>query len=280
VRGAAAKYHARACVISRLARLVGETGLRAAASGSLMRFCTAFVLTVAVGWAQTPAPGLSLKIPPVKTTLSLEGQPVNVTAWGTVSEMSAGVLGLAVTTDLSGLQDNITPVLAAQLNRSEKCGERLSLSEATLVPAPPSSQLTVHLRFERWGCVKALGKEVVKRLVAGNGVVTVNLTPSVKAGGISLAAVVEKIDSDGTLGELLRSGSTGDAIRAKIASSIQAAIEKSTNLSALPPEIATTATIQTVKFSEGSAGHLWAEVAGEVHLSSEQLGAISRLSAR
>jgi hypothetical protein len=239
-----------------------------------MRLLATLVLAAAVGSAQTPGSGLTLKIPPVKTTLNLEGQPVGITAWGTVSEASPGVFRLAVTTDLSGLQENITPVLAAQLNRSEKCGERLSITEAALSPASPAGLLTIHLRYERWGCVK-LGKEVVKRLVAGNGVVVASLTLSVKDGAIKLAAAIEKIDSDGSLGELLRSGTVGDSIRAKIAAGIQSAIEKSANLSALPPQLAAAATIQTVKFSEGSAGHLFADLTGEVRLSSEQLSVVS-----
>jgi len=63
---------------------------------------------------------------------------------------------------------------------------------------------------------------------------------------------------------------------AKIASSIQSAVEESLNLSALPPEIAAAATIQTVRFTDGGAGHLGAEIAEEVRLSSEQLRSISR----
>jgi hypothetical protein len=34
------------------------------------------------------------------------------------------------------------------------------------------------VHYERYACVKALGKEIVKRLVGGNGVVELNLTPS------------------------------------------------------------------------------------------------------
>jgi hypothetical protein len=73
------------------------------------------------------------------------------------------------------------------------------------------------VHYERYACVKALGKEIVKRLVGGNSVVELNLTPSSEGGQIGLAAHVVKIDSDGSLGELLHSREQlGDSIREKI----------------------------------------------------------------
>src|SRR5579863_6495421 len=139
-----------------------------------------------VAWAQPNR--LTLEIPPVKTSLDIEGQPVGFTVWGTVTAPR-----LSVTVDLGGLQENLTPVLAAQLNRSDRCGERLSVERAVLAPAAPSSVLTAYVHYERFGCVKAFGKEVVKKLVGGNGVVEVNLSPSVGENGIILTAQVQKV---------------------------------------------------------------------------------------
>jgi hypothetical protein len=54
----------------------------------------------------------------------------------------------------------------------------------------------------------------------------INLTPSVRENDIALGAEVRKIDADGSLGDVLRSGSVGDSIREKIAASIGSAIRK------------------------------------------------------
>src|ERR1700722_19784465 len=216
-----------------------------------------------------------LKIPPVKATVDLDHQPVEITVWGTVSPAPSGIFALALTVDLGGLQTNLTPVLAAELNRSDRCGERLTVEKAVLAPAAPAALLTANVNFERYACVKVLGKEIVKRLVGGHGVIEVNLTPSVDANDIMLTAEVRKIDADGPLGDLLRSGSLGDSLREKIGDSIEEAIQKSADLKlALPAAIEDAASIQTVQFADGGAGRLWLTIGGEVSLSAEQLRGI------
>jgi hypothetical protein len=221
--------------------------------------------------AQPQSSGSTLNIPPVKTSLNLEGQPVEITVWGTVSAMPAGIYRLAITADLGNFQENLTAVLAAELNRSDRCKDRLSVERAVLDPTAPSSLLTANVHYERFACVKAFGKEVVKRLAGGNGVVEVDLTPSVHENQVLLTAQTRKIDADGSLGELLRSGSLGDSLREKIAAKIEAAIQKAANFkSALPPGIENVAAIQTVQFADGGSGRLWLTVTGEVHLSAEQ----------
>jgi len=231
--------------------------------------------------AQAQTSDLTLKIPPVKTSLNLEGQAVEITAWGAVSPASSGVFHLAMTVDLGNFQENLTPVLAAQLNRSDRCGERLSVERAVLTPAAPSAVLTAYVHYERFGCVKAFGKEIVKRLAGGNGVVEVDLTPTVAENRLVLAAQVRKIDADGSLGELLRSGSLGDSIRKKIAASIESAIQKSANLkSTLLAEMENVAAIQTVQFADGGAGRLRLAITGEVRLSVEQFRRVAEKLAR
>jgi hypothetical protein len=237
-----------------------------------MRLFAGLVLVVVCA-AQT------VQIPPVKTTLNLEGQPVEITVRGSVSTASAGVFRLAATVELGGLQEHLTPVLAAQLNRSDRCGERLSVEQAVLAPSAPAGVLTAYVHYERFGCVKAFGKEVVKRLVGGNGVVEVNLIPSVAENHIALAAEVRKVDADGSLGEVLRSGSFGDSLRQKIAASIESAIRKSANLqSMLRAGLDSVAAIQTVQFADGGSGRLWLNVGGEIRLSEEQFRGLEKLA--
>lgn len=214
----------------------------------------------------------TLKIAPVKASIDLDHQPVEITMWGTISAAPSGIFALALTVDLGGLQTNLTPVLAAQLNQSDRCGERLTVEKAVLAPVAPAGLLTANVNFERYVCAKALGKQIVKRLVGGHAVIEVNLIPSIEDNGIMLAAAVRKLDADGSLGEVLHSGDLGDSIREKIEDSVESAIQKSADLKlALPAEIGNAATMQTVQFADGGSGRLWLTIGGEVRLSAEQL---------
>jgi hypothetical protein len=245
----------------------------------MMRWPIGVRLTVAcaaqavVCLAQAQSSNFTLKLPPVKTTLNLaEGQPVAITARGTVSSVPAGIFRLAVTVDLSDFQEHLTPVLAAQLNRSDRCGDRLAVERAVLVPAAPSSMLTANVHYERFACVKALGKEIVKKLVGGNAEIEVKLTPLVAENGIALKAEVLKIEGDGSLGEVLHNGSLGNLLREKISTAVESNIQKAANRkTALPAEIESAAAIRSVEFADGGSGRLWLNIAGEVHLSEERL---------
>jgi hypothetical protein len=164
--------------------------------------------------------------------------------------------------------------LAAQLNRQDKCGERLAVERVVLAP---TGLLTANVHYERFGCAKALGKEISRRLVGGNAVVEVNLTPSVVDNHIALSAEVRKIDADGSLGEALRSGSFGDSLRQKIADSIESSIQKSADLkSALPAGLDSVAILRTVQFADGGSGRLWLTIDGELHLSPEQFQGLAK----
>jgi hypothetical protein len=214
----------------------------------------------------------TLKIPPMKTTVKLDQQPVDITIWGTVSPMPSGTFAVAITADLGDLQEHLTPVLSAQLNRSDRCADRLSVERAAIAPAAPSGLLTTNVNFERFACVKAFGKQIAKRLVGGHAVIEVNLTPSVEENDIAIDAEVRKIDADGSLGEVLRSDSVGDSLREKIAASVQSAVQKLTDLkSRLPAEIGNAVSIDSVQFADGGGGRLWLTIAGEARLSADQL---------
>jgi hypothetical protein len=221
--------------------------------------------------APAGAEDLELKIPPVKTSFDVKGQAVNITAWGSLSSAPHGPYKMALTADLSDLQANIGPLLANQLDRSDRCGERLSVERATIVPTSPAAVLTAQVHYERWACIKALGKNAAKRLVGGNAVITVRLTPAVAADGISMGAEVQKIDADGSLGEVLQSGSLGTAVKEKIAASVESSIRKGLDLkSTLPPAAAAAATIRSVQFLSGAEGRLWLSAEGEVRISAAQ----------
>ena len=240
-----------------------------------MRLLTALFLAAAcLAQAQTGSP--TLKIPPVKVSVNLDQQQIQITLWGTISPAASGTSALALTVDLSDLQEHLTPVLAAQVNRLDRCGDRLSVEHAVIAPSAPSGVLTANVNFERFGCVKAFGKEISKRLVGGHGVIEVSLTPSMEENDIALAAEVRRVDADGSIGEVLRSRSVGDSIRQDIADGVQSAIQKLTNLkSALPAEIGKAVTIQTVEFADGGSGRLWLNIAGEARLTADQLRVVA-----
>jgi len=240
-----------------------------------MRLLTALFLAAAcLAQAQTGSP--TLKIPPVKVSVNLDQQPIQIALWGTISPVASGAFALALTVDLSDLQEHLTPVLAAQVNRLDRCGDRLSVEHAVIAPSAPSGVLTANVNFERFGCVKAFGKEISKRLVGGHGVIEVSLTPSMEENDIALAAEVRRVDADGSLGEVLRSRSVGDSIRQDIADGVQSAIQKLTNLkSALPAEIGKAVTIQSVEFADGGSGRLWLNIAGEARLTADQLRGVT-----
>jgi hypothetical protein len=136
--------------------------------------------------------------------------------------------------------------------------------------------LTAHVHYERWGCIKAFGRDVVKRLVGGNAVIVARLTPSAAPDGISMASEVQKIDADGSLGEVLQSGSFREAVKDKIARSMESSVRKGLDLkSMLPPAVAAAVVLRSVQFASGTEGRLWFSVDGEVHITAAQLQSLN-----
>lgn len=211
----------------------------------------------------------TLKLPPLKTSIALEGQPVAITVWGEVSPAH-----LSATVDLADFQHHLTPILAAQLNRSDKCGERLAVQKATLAP---SGLLIANVHYEHFACAKAFGKEITKRMVGGDAVVEVSLTPSVAENHIAMGAEVRKIDADGSLGEALHSGSFGDSMRQKMAANIESSVRKSADLkSALPAGVESVLTLRKAQFADGGSGKLWLAIEGDLHLNAEQFQGLTK----
>lgn len=216
----------------------------------------------------------TLTIPKFKTTINVEQQPIEITLWGTISAAPSAIPTFALTIDLGDLQAHLTPMLSAHLNKSDRCGDHLTLEQAAIIPSTPSGLLTANVNFERHACIKAFGKQIVKRLVGGHAVIEVNLTPSVQENNISMAADVRKLDANGSLGDLLRSSSLGDSIRDEISDTVESAIQKSADFkSTLPGSKEKAVTLQTIQFADGGAGRLWLSVGGEVRLLEERASA-------
>ena len=241
------------------------------------------VLAMCISPISVRAQNVTFKIPRVKIPLKIKEQSVTITASTVVSmhskDQETSIFKLELTADLGELQQNMTALLASQLDKEDACGERIAIEHADLTPAPPASLAVVQLHYERWACAKVLGKEKTKKLIGGNAVIEVKLTPAIAEDNNELRLVPEvgKIEADGSLGELLRSGTLGDAIRDKIRTSILSAMEKGTNLSAtLPPAIQGHATIQNAEFKDGGGGRLIVVLGGGGQITREQIQALSK----
>ncbi len=237
--------------------------------------------TVGLILAASPARAqdMTLALPLVHSSFNIDSLPVAVTSSGVLSRVSHGggqdVFRLEMTTDLADLQHNATALLRAQLDRDDRCGDRISIQDATLLPAAPASLLTTRLHYERWACAKAFGKQIVKRLAGGDAVVKVKIVPSVEGGSaVKLEAEVANIEADGSLGEMLRSGSLGETLRQKIRTSLESALEKgAANLNAtLPPAMQSFASIHRVGFADAGGGRLAVTLAGEIRVPAGKVG--------
>lgn len=220
---------------------------------------------------------LTFEIPPVTTSMNAGDQTVKIVAKGSVTGNQQGVT-LRLSADLSDFQDHMTELLRASLNKSDRCGERLTVDRAAIQPQAPSAALTVWVHYEKWACVKALGKQVNKRLVGGNATIPVKVTPVVSEDNraMKLTGEVGEIQADGSLGDVLRSESFGDALQQKIRTSILAALDKSANLHvALPESVAGIAKIGSAAFADSGGGRLSFELAGDIALPFEQIKALT-----
>jgi len=219
---------------------------------------------------------LTLRIPPVRTTFNVEDQPVTIPASGTITmtarQRDQVAFRLELVADLSDFQQNITGVLRDRLDKSERCGERIEIQHATLTPVDPASVVMAQLHYERWACTKMLGKQTAHRLVGGNAVVQLKLTPVVEDyRTVRLQPGLGTIQADGSLGELLRTGPVEQMLREKISHALLSATEKGTNFSAtLPPAAQDFATVRSARFKDAGHGRLAVVLDGEIHITSEQ----------
>ena len=225
----------------------------------------------------------TFKIPPVKIPVNVKDHQVTLAASAliTLKTKSQGmnILNLRITGDLSDLQQNMTELLSAALDKDDHCGERIAIQHATLTPTEPGSLAVVQLHYEKWGCAKVFGKQQAKRLVGGNAVMQMTLTPSIEEDGSELRLVPEvgPIQADGSLGELLRSGTFGEMLREKIRNAILSALQKGSNLKAtLPPAVQDYAKIKEARFQDGGADRLLVILDGEIQITNEQIQALAK----
>ena len=212
-------------------------------------------------------------LPPVKNSVTFANQPVAITTSGAISRGAAeggqNTFKFELTADLSDLQQNIMEVLHSQVDNAERCGERIAIQSATLTPLDPATLAFVQLHFERWTC---RGREV-NEIVEGGGTIEVKLTPSVGAdGALRLTPEIGRVDAQGLIGELLRSGSLGEILRDKITESLLAAVRQGGDFKAtLPAAARGNATLHRAQFQGTGLGKLLVVLEGEIRMSNEQV---------
>src|ERR1700683_2361940 len=219
----------------------------------------------------------AFNLAPVKRSISVANQPITITTSEVISNGVASgghdTCKLQLTADFSDLQQNISDVLHSQLDKSDRCGERIAVQGATLTPSELASVVLVQLHFERWTC---MGREA-NEMVEGNGDFEVKLTPSVgDDGALRLTPEIGRVDAQGLIGECLRSGAPGESLRDKITDSILSAIRQGSDLNAtLPPTARGNATLHGARFQGSGTGKLWVVLGGEIRVSNEQAATLT-----
>ncbi|HYW40601.1 MAG TPA: hypothetical protein VE957_21050 [Terriglobales bacterium] len=217
---------------------------------------------------------LTFNLPKVTNSINVGGQTISIPASGGVSRTSAenalNLFSLKLVADLSDLQQNITGILRSQLTRSPRCGERIEIQQATLIPLVPASLVVVHLHFERWVCPP--GQESPMEVADGEGTIEVKLTPSLEQKtGLGLVSEIGRVDAEGFLRDMLRSGDLGATLRDQIAASLLSAMQRGTDTKiTLPPAAQESATIQKAQFQDAGAGQLCLVLDGQLQFSDEQ----------
>jgi hypothetical protein len=233
-----------------------------------MRLLLAVLLAGVTGYASEP-----VSIPPFEVTVELNGQPLRITLSGT---LTAGAVAqkqqqiqVDALADLSDFQQHITEVLRPGVNQNNRCGLRMTLESAELTPSAPDALLTARVHAEKYACAKALGRQMVTRLIGGDGTVTVRLTPQPDGGeSLKLAGEVVSVQADGALGDLLQSEPAGPMLREKLRDGLAGALQKSLNKlkAELPGALRGLAAVRSAHFENLAGGHLGLALAGEVQI--------------
>ncbi|MGA2355728.1 MAG: hypothetical protein ABSG02_14630 [Terriglobales bacterium] len=239
--------------------------------------------------------GVTFSLPPVTNSINVDGEDISIPSSGAVlrkssatlartsppavaaAESGSNLFSLKFVADLSDVQQNITAILRAALNRGPRCGERIQVQQASLTPLAPASSLVVaDLHYERWVCPSGqtragLGAPSPTEVADGNATLEVKLTPSLDAAQLSLASEITHVEANGMLRNALRSGDLGVTLRDQIAALLLSALQKSADVkSALPPVAQQTATLEKAQFQDAGADQLTLVLDGQLQFTDEQ----------
>jgi hypothetical protein len=220
----------------------------------------------------------SLNIPPAKSSVTFKNQIVAITTAGMISKsalhLSGNTFRLDLTADMSDLQQNITEVLRAQLDKDDPCGEQIAIRSATLTPSTPASLVLAQVHYERWRC---FGRGTPNEMAEGNGTIEVKLTAAVgEDGTLRLVPEIARIDAQGLIGELLRSGSLGEVVRDKIAETLLSILRHGSDYkTVLPPAAQGNVTLHRAQFQGTGSGKLSVVLQGDLQVSSDKVTSLT-----
>lgn len=224
------------------------------------------------------APEVSFRIPSARNSAIIQGQTISFTTSGVIAmgelQGNRRAFTFELTTDLSDLQQDVGDLLRAALNRSDSCGEQVSIQSATLIPAPPASSVLVDLHYERWAC---FGGRNPNEMAEGNGRVEIRLTPTFAGDGtLRMVPEVTRVDAEGLIGDLLRSGALRDSLRDKIADTVVAAINQGSSYTTiLPPTALSNLNFRGVQFEGTGAGKLSISLAGDIKIPDDKIDSLA-----
>lgn len=226
------------------------------------------------------ADDVTFKFPAVKSTVLVSNQPLQVTVSSLLSETGGDAaqrtFRLEMMEDLTDFQQNITTVLGAALDSENRCGERLTVKRAMLMPSPPAANLNLQLHYERWACLRITGQSTSTEIAEGDGDVQIRLTPTLREGALQLETDFGRVDAGGMMGDSLHTGDLGHDLREKVARVFLAAMHSASDLkTSLPPALQGSAALQTGKFEDDGAGDLSITLEGRAQVSPEQAKALA-----
>ncbi|MGD0987195.1 MAG: hypothetical protein ABR874_05250 [Candidatus Sulfotelmatobacter sp.] len=225
--------------------------------------------------------GFTFALVPEKNIINVGDLPITLTTSATVSknppEGGQNTFPVELIEDVSDLQLNIADLLRRQINKADRCGERIDVQTAQLAPQGQSASVTVQLHFERWTCAPVFGRDSMNEIVEGNGAIEVLLTPEVAEDGtLKLAGKINRIDAQGLIGDLLRSGSLGDTMRDKVAESMISVMRQGADFKAAIPAAARNyATLRHAQFAGTGSGKLILLLNGDIRVPDEQVVALT-----
>lgn len=215
--------------------------------------------------------GPDFPLGPVKSMFHFTGQPVEVLTSGTISENKTGsgdgIFPFQLSIDLFDLQRNILDVMRAQLGKQERCGERVEVQSARLVPDRAAALMVIDLHHERWNCFGGGMNEMAE----GNGTIEVRAIPSVADDGtLRVTSQTSRVNAGELLSDALRTGSLGDEVRDKIANVLLTALRTASDDKILPAAAQGHASLLRAQFEGTGLGRITAVVSGEVSLTADQ----------
>jgi hypothetical protein len=214
-------------------------------------------------------------LPAVKSTARIADHTVGFTSAGQLTQIAADgaqrTFKLQLIADLSDLQQNITEVLRAELNRSDRCGERVAVQQAMLTPSTPASVLFVRLHYERWICTRLGSQSSANEIAESDGSVELQLTPAFGKSGVEISSQPGRIEGSAMIADAVRQGDLGQDLRDAASHLLLACIQAGTDFkTALPAAVQEGAVVQNAKFADGGAGSLIIVLDGQAQISSEQ----------